>query len=158
MSGWTILTVRAKPCEDYDKAEYNDSDPWQATADIVATMDADERVRRWTTWNSHVYAYLNCQRYDFEFAESLVAEYSDMVRDYVVLGANDTSDQGEARYYPRPDSDQWTDCYRETAHGNVGEKALAVINSNHEIQARDPWHNNCGLLDERYLEDGDTDD
>lgn len=153
MSGWTILTVRGRPSKDYERAEYESGDRYQATADLTATFEEDSRVRGWTTWKSHVYAYLECSRYNFEFAELLMEDYSYMIDDAVVLGANDTSDQGTARYYSRPDLKMWTDQYEETEHGYVGELALSVMNARHNIIARDPWHNNCDEWgrDERYL-------
>lgn len=119
-------------------------------------MEADKRVRSWTAWSGHVYAYLACSRYNFEFAEGLMEDYGEMLRDAVVLGANDTTDQGTARYYPRPDLGMWTDQFEEYDHGMVGEEALAVISARHGISARDPFHNNVGRLDEKYLESGDA--
>ena len=101
MSGWTIITLRGKPSKDYKYSEYNEQDPWQATADMVATLDQDDRVREWTTWSGHVYVYLKCQRYDFKFAEEFMQDYSEMDKDAVVLGANDTSDTGKAKYYSK---------------------------------------------------------
>jgi len=154
VSGWTILTVRGREARDYEYTRQDNHDRWDATSDIAATMEVDERVRRWTTWSGHVGAYLNCSRYDFGFAENLLEEYGEMIDDAVVLGANDTSDQGTARYYPRPDLGMWIDQYEEYDHGDVGELALAVLTARHGIIARDPWHNTCGRLDDRYLEKG----
>lgn len=156
MSGWTILTVRGKEAKDYEYSRDDNTDPWDATADIVATMADDRRVRAWTTWSGsgHVYAYLNSESYDFEFAEGLLQDYSEMVRDAVVLGANNTTDQGMARYYPDPESARWTDSYEEIEEGMVGEQALAVMTSRHGIAARDPFHNECGQLDESYESNG----
>lgn len=154
MSGWTILTVRGKEAKDYDLTECDYRDRWDATCDIAAKMDTDDRILKWTTWSSHVYAYLQCARYDFEFAEELLEEYGHMVDDAVVLGANDTSDSGMARYYDNPELGQWSDQFEETEYGNVGELALCVINARHSIVARDPFHNRSGLLDDRYLEKG----
>ena len=156
MSGWTILTVRGREAKDYDYTREDSSDPWDAVSDIVATMDADDRVRRWTTWSGHVYAYLNCSRYDFEFAEALLESYAVMVADAVVLGANNTSDTGRARYYPHPEQDH-TDDYQETQAEDgtyVGELALCVMNARHGIVARDPFHNECGSVDAYYLGQG----
>ena len=157
MSGWTILTVRGKESKDYDYSRWDERDRWHAAADIVATMEEDSRVRKWTTWDGHVYAYLNTGRYDWEFAESLLEDYGEMVDDAVVLGANDTTDTGCARYYPRADLGRWTDQYEETqGHDGyyVGELALSVMNARHGIIARDPFHNTSGRLDDRYLDDG----
>lgn len=161
MSGWTIITLRGKPSKDYPYSEYNEHDPWQATADIVATMEEDDRVRKWTTWNGHVYAYLKCQRYDFKFAEEFMEDYGEMAKDAVVLGANDTTDTGKAKYYRRADLAEPTDCYEETQKEDgtlVGELALCVINSRHGIIARDPFHNNCDQYDtdEHYLDSGNS--
>lgn len=156
MSGWTVVTFRGRESQDYEKSRHDDTDPWRATSDIVATMDEDSRVRNWGVWKGHVYAYLNCERYDWEFAENLLSDYERMVDDAVVLGANDTTDTGEARYYPSPDRG-WTDNYHETQREDgcfVGELALCVINSRHGIMARDPFHNEGGMIDDRYLDDG----
>lgn len=121
-------------------------------------MKADDRVRRVTTWNSHVYAYLNCSRYNFEFAEELVEDYAPMVRDFVVLGANDTSDTGHAKYYPGP-GERPTDEYQESQAEDgmkVGEIALAHVSANNGIIARDPFHQSCGFHDEYYEQDGNV--
>lgn len=158
MSGWTILTVRGRAAETYEHSDSDSTDSWPATADIVATMDKDDRIRRWTVWKGHVYAYLNMSRYDFDGAESVLADYQDMVEDAVVLGANDTTDIGTARYYPvRNGTGDYTDEYKETQGDDgtyVGEIALSVMNARHGIVARDPFHNNAGRIDEMYLEDG----
>ena len=157
MSGWTILTVRGEKAKDYEYTREDTHDRWDATADIVATMDDDDRVRHWTTWSGHVYAYLNCSRYNWEFAENLLEEYGEMIDDAVVLGANDTTDTGCARYYPRPDLGRWMDQYEEDQGEdgyNVGELALCVINSRHGIVSRDPFHNESGRLDDQYKEGG----
>ena len=156
MSGWTIVTFRGKESQNYDQCRYNNTDPWKATSDIAATMEEDGRVRNWTIWSGHVYAYLNCQRYDWEFAEELMCEYESMIDDAVVLGANDTTDIGTAKYYPNPNGN-WTDNYHETQSEDgcfVGEEALCVINARHGIMARDPFHNKSGSLDDSYLNDG----
>lgn len=124
---------------------------------MVATMDEDDRVHSWTVWSGHVYAYLNCTRYDFEFAEGFMKDYSEMARDAVVLGANDTSDTGIAKYYGRTDLAEATDTYEETQREDgtfVGEMALCVINSRHGIMARDPFHNEAGSIDDNYLNSG----
>lgn len=155
MSSWTVLTVRGREGCDYEFTREDTSDRWVATADIVATMDEDGRVRRWTTWSGHVYAYLLCD--GFASAERVLADYSAMVDDAVVLVANDTTDTGATRYYSRPNLGRWTDHYEETQRAGeyyVGELALAVINARHGIVARDPFHNRNGQLDEEYLEKG----
>ena len=76
-----------------------------------------------------------------------------MVEDAVILHANDTTDQGKASYYPDPEGG-WVDRFCETDHGYTGQKALMVVSSHRGIIARDPFHNTCGRLDGRYLEDG----
>ncbi|MDB9247506.1 hypothetical protein PN419_00595 [Halorubrum ezzemoulense] len=160
MSGWTILTARARASEDYDGAKYNDSDPWQATADLAASFEADNRVRKWSTYSGHVYALLDCPRYDFEFAEDLVAEYSELIDDFGVLGANDTSDTGRARYYPSAEQPhRYTDEYQEGQLEDgchVGLIAMATITARHGLVMRDPftYATSVGSLDDRYLDDG----
>lgn len=126
---------------------------------MVATMEEDGRVRRWKTHSSHVYAYLNCGRYSFDFAEDFMKDYSEMARDAVVLGANDTTDTGRAKYYPNTETAEATDSFQETQHEDgtfVGEIALCVINSRHGILARDPFHNQSGRLDDQYLNSGNV--
>lgn len=155
MSGWTILTVRGRENRDYDYSRWDDAGRWEATADLAAAFEAISRVRGWKTWNGHVYGYLNSKRYDFDFAEELLADVEAALDDAVVLGANDTTDTGTARYYPTPEGH--TDMYAETQGEDgyyVGEVALSVINARHGIVARDPFHNQCGRLDEQYLDDG----
>ncbi len=157
MSGWTILTARGFESCEYDRSRYDEHDRYDATSDIVASFEADDRIRKWTTWKSHVYAYLNACRYNFEFAEELMSDYGDLIDDAVVLGANDTSDTGTARYYERPDLGRWTDEYQETQSEDgtyVGELALSVISVRHGIVAKDPFHNEVGLADGRYLKNG----
>jgi hypothetical protein len=155
MSGWTVLTVRGKVASDYEYSRSESMDPWDATADIVATMDSDSRIKRWEVIDGHVHAYTMFDRYAFEAATSLLEDYQPMLRDAVVLGANDTSDTGEARYYN--EKVNCTDIYRETQSEDgthVGRMALAVINSRHGIIARDPFHEYVGQLNEMYLDDG----
>lgn len=159
MSGWTIITLRGKQTKNYKYSEYNNNDPWQATADIAATMEKDERVLKWAVWSGHVYAYLDCPRYDFKFAEKIMKDYSEMAKDAVVLGANDTTDTGTAKYYRRTNLAEATDVYKETQADDgcfKGEMALSIINSRHNIMARDPFHNSTGRLDERYLDSGNA--
>jgi len=161
MSGWTIITVRGKKATDYDYTRENNHDRFDATSDIVATMDQDDRVRKWTNWSSHVYAYLNCSRYDFDFAESLFEDYGEMIEDAVVLGANDTTDTGVARYYDRPDLGQYIHEYEESQSEDgcyVGEIALQVVGGRHSIVARDPFHNQCGRNDGWYNDSGQVRD
>ena len=153
MSSWTVLTVRGRRAEDYERTREDNHDRWDATADIAATMDDDHRVRRFTTWKGHVYAYLNCESYEDEPVESLLEDYAPMVDDAVVLYANDTTDVGKTSYYPDP-AGGWVDRYRETGERHVGERALAIMTSRRGIVARDPFHNECGRLDSRYLGDG----
>jgi len=118
------------------------------------------RVSKWTTWNSHVYALLNCPRYNFEFAENLVDDYSEMIDDFAVLGANDTTDTGRARSYPSAtDPHRYTDEYKENQKEggpHVGQIAMATITIRHKIVVRDPfsWSSKPGPLDDRYAEDG----
>ena len=50
MSGWTVVTFRGRESQNYEKSRHNDTDPWKATSDIVATMEEDSRVRYWTVW------------------------------------------------------------------------------------------------------------
>jgi len=155
MSGWTVVTLRAKKAENYEYSRYDGSDPAHAVEDICATVDADKRVAQWTMDSPHIYAYLRCERYDWEFAEEWLEDYKEMVRDAVVLGANDTTDTGTARYYES--GVRCTDEYKETQSEDgtyVGEMALAMINSNHRILGKDPFHNWMGKFDDRYAEDG----
>jgi len=160
MSGWTILTVRARPCKDYDRAKYNDYDPWSATADICASFKDDERVLDWTAWNRHVYALLNCPGHNATFAETLIDDYSEMIDDFAVLNVNDTTYTGTARYYPSAaDPHQYVDEYKETQEEGgycVGQIAMATITARHKIVARDPfsWSSKVGIRDDRYAEDG----
>jgi hypothetical protein len=166
MSGWTVITVRGRESQNYEYSEYDDTDPYTATSDIVATMDEDSRVRKWTVWKGHVYAYLNTGQYEFEFAEQLLTDYSEMIADAVVLGANDTTDTGTARYYDVKDTfmggpERHTDMYAETQSEDgvlVGEMALAVMSARHGIIARDPFHNTAGYIDDSYLDSGTVKD
>lgn len=163
MSGWTILTLRAREGQNYKFSQYDGTDPYDATSDIAQTMEEDDRVRKWTTWSSHVYAYLATSRYDWEYAEEIIDDYRFMVRDAVVLGANDTTDTGTARYYVTEQMDNgkvfYTDEYQETEVEDgtfVGEMALCVINSRHGIMSRDPFHNPSGTIDDAYLSNGES--
>jgi hypothetical protein len=153
MSSWTVLTVRGREAKDYEYTRQDNTDPWDATADIAATMDEDRRVRRHTMWKGHVYAYLGSDPFEDEPAEAILEDYAAMVEDAVILHANDTTDQGKASYYPDPEGG-WVDRFCETDHGYTGQKALMVVSSHRGIIARDPFHNTCGRLDGRYLEDG----
>jgi len=150
MSSWIVVTLRGKDAVDYEYSREDYNDPWDATADIAASVDSDPRVRRWETWKGHVYAYLNTVELDH--AEEFLQEYSEMIKDGVILRANDTSDSGSAYYYDTVD--YCSHEYNERGNGYVGERALAVISSQHGIMARDPFHNETGMLNDRYLEDG----
>jgi len=155
MSGWTVITIRAEFAENYEhsRSEYKDAGP--ALEDLAATMDEDARVRAWTTDHPHIYAYLNCGRYDWDFAEGFLDDYEAMVRDAVVLGANDTTDTGTARYYPSPTT--MTDEYKERQGEDgthVGNIALQVVGGRHGIIPRDPFHDWLGRFDDKYAEDG----
>lgn len=158
MSGWTIITLRGRRREDYVRSREDDGSRYDATNDIAATMDGDERVHKWTYASSHVYGYLNCPRYDFDFAEGLLADYGPMVDDAVVLGANDTSDAGTARYYPNPQTSptHWTDSFEEMKCGNVGDMACAAMAARHGIMARDPFHDQVGWNDEGTAKRGEA--
>ena len=157
MSGWTVVTLRGRKSKDYEYSRRDNHDPVHAVEDICASVEADDRVRTWTMDSPHVYAYLNCDRYDWDFAEEFLEDYQDMLRDAVILGANDTSDTGTARYYPVADSVRCTDEYKETQAKDgcyVGWVAMATINARHGILSRDPFHDWLGRFDERYAEDG----
>lgn len=155
MSSWVAATVRGLPADEYDLTREDHPDPWDATADIAATMNSDDKVREWTTWNGHAYAYLTV-RSDWEDAEAWLTQYEPMAQDAVILRANDTTDVGTARYYPTA-SDYHRHEYAESQEADglvVGEVALAVMTAAHGVVARDPWHNRTGTLDDSYLRDG----
>ena len=153
MSGWTVLTARGLPAEDYDRVRWDNKDPAAALEDLTATFEDDRRIREWTLDNPQIHAHLATGRYDFETAEEVMSDYSGMIRDAVVLGANDTSDMGKARYYPNGGGN-WTHTFAETEHGHVGRRACAVMYAQHGIEARDPFHDWLGRFDEKYLENG----
>lgn len=157
MSGWTIITVRGKEAQDYDYT-HNDweGDRSQATHDIAATFDEDDRVRAWESYSyDHVYALLNCSRYDWGFAESFFEDYAKLIDDAVVLGWNDTTDTGCARYYSRPDLGQWEHQYKEQ-DPYYGERACAVMYAQHGIYAQNPFHNPASEYNARHLDNGNV--
>ena len=158
MSGWTVATLRAREGRNYEYSRYDSTDPVDAMRDLCATAEADDGVRTWTMDSPHIYLYCNCDRYNWGFAEKIIENYQEMVRDAVVLGANDTTDTGTARYYEVTSGDiRCTDEYKETQSEDgtfVGQYALSVINSRHSILARDPFHGWVGRLDDRYAEEG----
>lgn len=157
MSGWTIITVRGKHAADYPYTHHDwEHDRTQATYDITATFEEDRRVRVWDTYShDHAYALLNCERYDWEFAESLFEDYEDLIDDAVVLGWNDTTDSGCARYYSRPDLGQWAMQYEET-DPRKGERACAVMHAQYGIYAQNPFHNPTGRRDGDHLSNGNV--
>lgn len=158
MSGWTVVTLRAKHSEDYEYSRWDNQDPAEALEDICATLEQDEHVRAWTTDCPQAYAYLNCDRYDWDFAEQWLDDYKFMARDAVVLGANDTTDTGTARYYPLNSNVQCTDEYKETQTEDgcyVGKIALQVIGARHGIVPQDPFHDWTGRMDENWLDSGE---
>lgn len=158
MSGWTVVTLRARKGENYEYSRWDNTDPVHAVEDLVATVQEDSRVRRWTLDSPHIYSYLACDRYDWDFAEAVLEDYQTMLRDAVVLGANDTTDTGTARYYPLNGSEaHCTDEYKETQSVDgtyVGRHALNVINARHTILARDPFHDRLGRFDDKYADKG----
>jgi len=157
MSGWTVITVRGKHAANYPYTHDDwDHDRTQATYDITATFDDDRRVRAWDTYNhNHVYALLNCGRYEWDFAESLFEDYAELIDDAVVLGWNDTTDSGCARYYTRPDLGQWAMQYEET-EPRKGERACAVMYAQYGIHAQNPFHNPVGRRSDRHLDNGNV--
>jgi hypothetical protein len=158
MSSWTVVTLRAREGKHYEHSEYDGPDPASAMEDICATLDEDDRVRDWTMDSPHAYAltYQGLGR-DEDDSKSFLADYEEMVEDAVVLFANDTSDTGSAKYYPVRHSLNCTDEYNEyeMVDGRyVGQIAMAMINADHRILARDPFHSWMGEFDGRYAEDG----
>lgn len=145
MSGWTTLTLRGKYSRDYPYSEYDEKDPWQAVNDLIVTLQNDSRISEVGYWKSHVYAYLSTGRYDWETGEQVLLDYEPAIYDAVIIGANDTTDTGKAKYYPVYDSwhcaaDEYTDMYSETqkADGtNVGAIAAATMTARHGIVAQE---------------------
>jgi len=145
MSGWTILTLRGLYSRDYEQAKYNERDPYKANCDLVVSLDNDDRVHEVGYWNGHVYATLSTERYDWETTTSLLDDAQAMIYDAVVIGANDTTDTGTAKYYPVHDSwngdvDDATDHYEETQSEDgtlVGAMAASVMTARHGIVAQE---------------------
>jgi hypothetical protein len=145
MSGWTTLTLRGLYSQDYDYSEYDSRDPYQANCDIAVTLQHDDRVADVGYWKNHVYAMLSTGRYDWTTAEQLLEDYAAMLYDAVVIGANDTSDTGKARYYPvhndwNGDPDTYTDMYVETQSEDgclTGAIAASVMTARHGIVAQE---------------------
>lgn len=145
MSGWTILTIRGLYSEKYEPAKYDEKSPSKANSDLIVTLQADDRVRDVGYWKGHVYASLSTGRYDWETGERILAQYQDMIYDAVIIGANDTSDIGEARYYPVYDTfsgsaSNYTDRYVETQSEDgchVGAIAASVMTTRHGIVAQE---------------------
>ena len=148
MSSWLIGTIRGKPASEYDHTTSDSHDPWDATADIVATVEAASAVREVTVWNSHVYAYI---KGEWDDGESVFESVEHAFRDGALLFANDTTDAGECRYYPSPRYHSHE--YAESINGQIGMRAAAVISATHGILVRDPFHH-VGRLDDSYMEDG----
>lgn len=158
MSGWTIITVRGKNADSYPYTHHDwEHDRSQATYDLAATFNEDSRIRNWETHEGHVYALLACGRYEWQYAEDLFEDYEDLIDDAVVLGWNDTTDSGCARYYPRPDLGKWTHQFEEDSP-EKGERACAVMYAQHGIHARSPFQNEVGRRNERCLENGNVQD
>lgn len=154
MSGWTILTIRPRNDCDYTGHQSDSQFPWYSIADIVASMEADSRIRTWTTWANHIYAYVDCGRYQFNYALDLVKDYRKMVRDFVILGANDTTDYGHVKYYTSPSTLEFE--YKEDQGQDVpGYVAMSKIISKYGILVRDPFHHNrVSSVEDQYLKDG----
>jgi len=142
MSGWTILTVRGKRADEYKYVEKESSDRAPATKNLAAMFKDDKRVRQGLVevrGYDHVYAILNCGRYDFGFAEEFTKDYEDHIDDIAVLGWNDTTDTGTCRYYPRPGSKRYTFEYEEE-DSHKGDRACAAVYAMKGIQADNPFH------------------
>ena len=145
MSGWTTLTLRGRYSKDYDYSEYDEHDRYQATCDLIVTLQNHQYIKQVGHWKGHVYAYLNTGRYDWDTAEAILDALSEIIDDAVVIGANDTTDTGTARYYPVKGSfqsapDDWTDCYKETQSEDgtmVGAIAAAIMTARHGIVAQE---------------------
>jgi len=159
MTGWTLVTLRGKKSKEYEYSRWDNNDRIHAVEDIVATVDESDSVRSWTTWEDHVYALLNGQRYNFSHAEELFERWGEMLDDAVVLGWDDTTDTGTARYYERPDLGRWIMSIVESQSIDgiyKGELALAKITAQYGIVARNPFQNQCGRKDEMRLKAGNT--
>lgn len=145
MSGWTTLTLRGKYSRDYEPAKYDEKSSSKANSDLIVSLQNDDRVREVGYWKGHVYAMLSTGRYDWDTAEDILTEAQDMIYDAVVIGANDTTDTGEARYYPVYDTfsgpvNHYTDRYAETQGEDgctVGAIAASVMTARHGIVAQE---------------------
>ena len=148
--------MRGVENQDYPHSKYDGVDTYGAVSDMAVTARGDSRFREVKVDNGVVYGYLDTSRYNWEFAEQILRDYSEMCRDAVVLGANDTTDTGTARYYEVDDSRiREIDEYAETQSVDgyhVGEKALSYMHVKYNFDARDPWHNNYYY--DHYFESG----
>ena len=157
MSSWIVVTLRGRASKNYAFSRQDNFDPWDAVADIYATAEADSRIRAVTAGNDCVYVRLLNKSVDA--AEEILSDYAPMLRDAVVLDANNTTDTGVARYYPGPGREDayCSDRYAETQSEDgthVGRLACAVISARHGIIARDPFHEEIGRFDEDYADGG----
>jgi len=144
MSGWTTLSIRGLYSRDYEYSEYDERDPYQANADLAVTLQNDDRIAAVGAWKDHVYASLSTGRYDWDTAESVLMDYRNMIYDASVIGANNTTDTGIARYYPVFDYGGndiiSTDTYEERQGIDgcyVGAVAASIMTARHGIIAQE---------------------
>jgi len=167
MSGWTTITLRGLYGNKYEYSSHDSCSPSSANNDLLVSLSEDSRISDVGYWNGHVYATLSTGRYDFETAEVIISECSNMVYDAVVIGANDTTDTGIARYYPVYDelngpAGKYTDLYRETQSEDgctVGAVAASVMTARHGIIAQETLgyravqhngHRKAGPMDSQF--------
>lgn len=159
MSDWMGATFRAAKAEDYDNVDWDSVDRAPAMSDLVATAEADNLVRRWTTWDDFVYLDFDASATAWTSAENLLEQYAPMVEDAVLHRANNTSMVGEARYYRHPEKARHgaQGVYKESQERDghyAGLIALGAVSANHGIAARDPFHMQPGGHDEYALAEG----
>jgi len=154
MSGWTILTVRGEPANRYSGTEKDwEYDRSYANKDLAVTLDNHELVRDTQVRGEEVHLLLTLDRYDFDGAVAITEEFSEAIDDFGVLGWNDTTDTGAARYYPTAGSKRYTLEFEEE-DPHYGKKASAAVYAHSGLEILDPFHNQKRDWTTKYLDQG----
>lgn len=155
MSSWTLLIAKGRRNSEYMYCDYDTTSRWDATADLAATMDADNRIDEWKSWYDHVCGYVARQKHTFAQAKSIMQDYSSMIDNAVILSTDNTSDCSTALYYEDPVDSRY-DRFEITEQSYSGDRVLNDINGTYDINAKDPFHTVPGFADETRCHVGES--
>lgn len=155
MSSWTLLIAKGRLDREYEYSNYDTTSRWDATVDLAATMDADDRIDEWKSWYDHVCGYVAHQKNAFGQARSIMQDYSSMIDNAVVLSTDNTSDCSTALYYKDPMA-LYCNQFESKGYPYSGDRVLNGVNATYDINAKDPFHTVPGFSDEVRCDTGEN--